>query len=496
MDDRVSDSSSKYNGLILNQGVVLEDGSTLMMLSVKRYLPNRRIVCRAIWNNQTVFAKLFFGKNCKRYATRDKLGVEALEAASIRVPAMIKQLVIESSAFSAEQGVALIYEAIEPAINAEELLQVLPSDAGFALMQKLIEAVAQHHQAGLVQTDLYLKNFLVHGDVVYTIDGDGIRHCPHLTHQQSLQNLSILLSKLDVIELETQLHVLLLCYTNARGWSRAPNIDAVKRMIARARERALFAYADKKVFRTCTDVTVLKDARQFGAYANQFFDEVESLSATVLDDLLSSATLLKSGNTCSVGRVLLEGKPVVIKRYNVKGFWHGVDRALRKSRAEISWANAHRLQLLGIPTPQAIALVESYRFTGVGLRLKGKAYFISAYVDALDVAEFFTQTSDKAMRADAVKQLATMLYRLYLLKLSHGDMKASNIKMQKTTPMLIDLDAMRQHHCAYFAQKAHARDIKRFMQNWKHDTSLYNAFIKALKVVYANHKPLRVAGIL
>lgn len=89
-----------------------------------------------------------------------------------------------------------------------------------------------------------------------------------------------------------------------------------------------------------------------------------------------------------------------------------------------------------------------------------------------------------------------LLYRFYLLKLSHGDMKATNIKMQDTTPMLIDLDSMQQHRWAYFAQQAHVRDLQRFMQNWKHDTSLYNAFIKSFKVVYADHTPLQQANIL
>ena len=175
---------------------------------------------------------------------------------------------------------------------------------------------------------------------------------------------------------------------------------------------------------------------------------------------------------------------------------HGVGRALRKSRAAISWANAHRLQLLGIPTPRPVALIETYSYSLLGLRLKGKAYFVSAYVDLPDVADFFAQTSDKAVRAEAMKQLAMLLYRLYLLKLSHGDMKATNIKMQNALPMLIDLDSMQQHRWAYFAKKAHARDLQRFMQNWKDDASLYNAFIKVLKVVYVDHAPLQAAGFL
>jgi tRNA A-37 threonylcarbamoyl transferase component Bud32 len=187
----------------------------------------------------------------------------------------------------------------------------------------------------------------------------------------------------------------------------------------------------------------------------------------------------------------IDGLSVVIKRYNIKGFWHGLGRALRKTRASVSWANAHRLQLLGIATANPVALIESRRYG-----LKGKAYFMTEYIDAPDMIEFFKQTSDKVLRAQAIKAITQLFYQLYLLSISHGDMKANNIKVLVTNPMLIDLDSMQQHRCKYFANKAHARDLRRFMRNWKDEPSLYNGFIKAFKVIYADHAPLVAANIL
>jgi len=92
-----------------------------------------------------------------------------------------------------------------------------------------------------------------------------------------------------------------------------------------------------------------------------------------------------------------------------------------------------------------------------------------------------------------------LFYRLYLLNLSHGDMKATNIKILDQQPVLIDLDSMQQHKCAWFFRRKHARDLKRFMRNWtsgqSKDVSLVRAFMKVFKVVYADHAPLKLANI-
>jgi hypothetical protein len=42
---------------------------------------------------------------------------------------------------------------------------------------------------------------------------------------------------------------------------------------------------------------------------------------------------------------------------------------------------------------------------------------------------------------------------------------------------------------------AHTRDLQRFMQNWKDNTSLYNTFLRTFKVVYPDDSLLIRAGI-
>jgi len=61
----------------------LSNGDALKVEQVVRRVPNKRLVCQAVWKEQAVYAKLFIGNGAKRYAQRDKQGVDALIAANI-----------------------------------------------------------------------------------------------------------------------------------------------------------------------------------------------------------------------------------------------------------------------------------------------------------------------------------------------------------------------------------------------------------------------------
>lgn len=467
---------------------IMFDGAELTDLEVVRHVPNRRCVCKGVWKEKGVYVKFFLGGNFQRYALRDVTGISYLQAANIKTPSILSHGLVSALSF---ECYAIVFEAISSAKNAEEMLPTLSGAESFSFAQKLVQTVAKHHQAGLVQTDMYFKNFLVSSDGIITLDGDGVRQPRVLSKPLALANLSELLSKFDVLLLESWLPTLLKIYAEERLWGVAPDLTKMKRRIGAARRKAASAYADKKVFRQCADVNVVSTPDTFIAFASAYLNLALPKTLSALDEYFKQETIIKDGNTCTVAVANLGERKVVIKRYNIKSFWHGVSRALRKTRAAFSWGNAHRLKLLEIATASPIALIETRK-----LGLKGKAYFLAEYIDAPDIDAFFKHTSDKAQRAEVIKQMGQLFYRLYLLDISHGDMKASNIKVLGTKPLLIDLDSMQQHKSRFIARKAHVRDLRRFMQNWKDDTSLYNGFIKAFKVIYANHAPLLAANIL
>lgn len=462
----------------------LLDGSNLTIHEVVRVVPDKRQVCRGEWNGRPVFAKLFFGKKNQHYAARDARGVQALIDAKIPTPRLLAQTKTQDG-----RAEVLIFEALVPSENCEVLWQKSTPTSRLSLAKKMCETLAKHHAANLLQTDLYFKNFLFFQEDIYTLDGDGIRTFKRLTDQQRLENLTVLISKMDVLEVASWIETLLTSYLGD-----APNqfftIEKLKKMAAYYRRQAADKYAEK-VFRTCTDVQVKETASNFLALARQSIEPLQNVTADQLDAMLQTTKKLKDGTTCTVAVADFSGKKYVVKRYNIKHLGHFLWRMLRKTRAANSWANAHRLTLLDVPTARPMALLEE-RF---GF-LNGKAYFLTEFVDAPDIRQFFKSVTDKAARAEVVKNVVELFYRLHLLGISHGDCKANNIKIVDGQPLLIDLDSMRHHRYDFFAEKAHVRDLKRFMQNWKDDTSLYNAFLKTFKVVYADHVVLRKARIL
>ena len=463
---------------------------------VVRIVPKRRLVCRGRLGGRAVYAKIFIGKNASHYALRDKAGVEALTQAGIVTPDLLLAHALDDGAY------ILIYAAIEGAQNAEQVWQHLEGQARFALMQQLVQTVAQHHRAGLLQTDLYFKNFLVQktadqktagqGELIYTLDGDGIRWLsPLFKKRQKLHNLATLFSKMDVLD-DVWIAELYGQYCAQSGMKTSPEAEAeIWYLTQRIRHQVTKNYAVKKVFRTCTDVKVTRSFNAYTAVANAF--KTEDFAIARLDSALAKRDQnLKNGNTCTIARAQVGEASVVIKRYNIKNFWHGLNRAFRVSRAAKSWVNAHWLMMSGIATPKPVALVEAR----LG-RLRRQAYFVSEYIAGPDVSQYFNVATDKAL---AARKVAALFYKLYLLRISHGDCKASNIRMVNDEPALIDLDSMHAYAANWFAEicfeRRHVKDLKRLMKNWAHDPDMLALLKHAFVQKYNEQYPFDRSVIL
>lgn len=460
--------------------LLLNNGSTLTDLTLVREVPGKRHVYRARWQDKPVYAKLFFGKNNAHYATRDLNGVRYLMQAEISTPPLLFQGHTQDS-----QAEVLIFLAIEHANNAEAVWHDCDEKQRFELVKQLVLTLAKHHQAGLIQTDLYFKNFLVQEENIYTLDGDGIRRLSSVFHKrQRLRNLATLFSKMDVLNDQwIPLLYQYYCQQLSTVYTIADQL-AVMSMTRKIRSQMASAYADKKVFRTCTDVKVSKRFDIFLAVSRDF--ELSSVMPQFLDSaLIDTKTNLKNGNTCTIAKALIADRQLVIKRYNIKNAWHGLNRAFRVSRAALSWANAHRLLISDIATPKPLALLEE-RFGC----LRRRAYFLSEFVDAPDAMQFFLQSTKLEDKEVVASNIANLFHRLYLFRFSHGDFKANNIKIVDLKPILIDLDAMQAHGTSryagwWFARK-HIKDLHRLMKNWEHDVETSGLLKKALRLHYAS----------
>jgi tRNA A-37 threonylcarbamoyl transferase component Bud32 len=539
--------------VLLDQPLLLKDGGTLTLNAVTRYLPGKRLAGFANWQNEEVFVKLFFGESAYRYAKRDCQGLQRLSAANILAPTVLWFGQVQANVVSDDVVYALILQKLSMLEDIELMMQseATSEKLRLDLANALIMTVASHHHAGLLQQDLFLKNFLwssdpsqtdcantknspIHHKHIFTLDGDGIKTFGVLTKRRALQNLCMLFSKFDVIDVKTHLADWLSLYAQKRGWQSVPNEAAIWRTSLAMRQKVAAHYADKKVFRPCTDVP-LNEVRNVGLrdksnqFASQKTDATKSFTQYTLNilngflqthlklrreyvtwasaiteqklDKALASPIFKSGNTCTVGLIQMpmcdanaqHRAPLVIKRYNIKSGFHAVARSLRSTRAAISWANAHRLMQLGLKANLPVALLELRSFFGL---FASKSYFLMAYIDAPDVGAYFAQTQDKKLRAITIRKLTMLFFRMYLMQISHGDLKSTNIKIVDNAPVLIDLDSLKQHQYGWFATRRHARDLRRFMRNWQDDDQLYQAFKEALIATYQDQLPLKLAKIL
>ena len=79
--------------------------------------------------------------------------------------------------------------------------------------------------------------------------------------------------------------------------------------------------------------------------------------------------------------------------------------------------------------------------------------------------------------AEAILSEAGLLFsRLREHRLSHGDLKASNILWYEGNLYLIDLDAAKMHKHERLFKRAHTRDRARFQANWRNLPSSRNFF--------------------
>lgn len=178
------------------------------------------------------------------------------------------------------------------------------------------------------------------------------------------------------------------------------------------------------------------------------------------DSFLDAATTqyLKNnpGERTTVGRVSLDDVNLVIKRYNIKNFWHRLKLWFRKSRAMTSWLNAHDLQKNNIPTVTPIAVIEK-RF-GI---LRGKAYFIYQFLEGESCNDYFVHRNDVTPQCEQIlKKIVVILKQLKAAHLYQRDCQHNNMVIEGEEVKLIDLDHMKKYRFfKSFADKAYQEHI-------------------------------------
>ena len=429
--------------------------SDIQVIRLFRLLPKKRLVALAKYDGRLLLVKIFLGKHASRHSRRERLGVTHITNAGVTTPKFFWQGEV------ADKGIILAFEYLCDAISLDMEFQKSKSKS-LHIVSEIMEVMAQLHNHGVIQTDIHLENFLLSRGACYTIDGGGIKKYSNhsLSERMSLKNLSLFFAQLTS-EFDICIPVALCSYEEVRGWSyhhrRLHNLLREIRSSREARQRSLIG----KTLRDCSRFKVNSTLTRFMVCERKDFNYEIGQVLGDIDRFVDSGFILKQGNTATVSLVKLSDRSLVIKRYNVKGFFHALKLAFCVSRARISWKNAFRLEAIGIPALKAIALIEN-RLGFFG----SKSYLIAEHIEGSSLGECLRDALriDNLIESAALKDIFSKLSEA---QLSHGDFKASNFLISGQKPILIDLDSMREYSSKTNFRQAFRRDLERFMENWK-----------------------------
>ncbi|RMR53977.1 lipopolysaccharide kinase InaA family protein [Pseudomonas cichorii] len=439
----------------------------LQLLTLLRVLPGQRYVGAGVWRGRTVLAKLLVGNKAARHFQRELDGVRLLAEQGLTTPLLLADGLQEG------EGGWLLFEFLD---NAQSLgdawnqVENLPplADEQQLVLGEALSAIAQLHAKGLWQEDLHLDNLLRHSGQLYLIDGAGIRveeAGKPLSRQAVLENLGVFFAQLPKA-LEPFTEELLVHYLLSNAEHALP-MEALQKQIDKVRSWRLKDYLNK-TGRDCSLFSVEDTASQFRAIRR----EEESALLPVLeqaDALLDKGHLYKTGGAATVGRVEVNGRTLLIKRYNIKNFAHWLKRFWRPSRAWHSWREANRLEFLGIATPRPLAVLEQ-RVLG----LRRKAYLVTEFLSGPDIIKRFAPYVESGdVPENELLALDLLFEQLIRERISHGDFKGHNLFWHQDRWALIDLDAMQQHSSQSSFATAYARDRARFMRNWPAGSALH-----------------------
>lgn len=450
----------------------------LVCQELLRLIPGKRMVCAALWGGREVVVKLFLDPHkAERHFKRELAGVRALIAAGIKTPSQL----FSGSVF-ADSLPLIIFARIRPAAT---LVDLWLDKTGYSERQEMLErvctAIAQHHKAGLMQSDIHWSNFLFSKEDVYTIDGDAVTNRSpgmEIGRELSHANLALFLAE-SYPGIDDFLTFLWQSYCEIRGWSpQAGEVDSLRSLITGHRRHKVEKFVTKSQ-RSCTAFKALREDGFYSVYDRAYQGSALEDLLRRLDVMMATGEMLKAGNSATVVRLKLEDLDLVVKRYNIKNMKHACSRGLRPSRAAVSWKMGQRLSWWHIATPKPVAMLEK-RVLG----LRSTAYFISEYVAGNLAYDHLRHPEIPELeRASWIEQFASLLQRLRELGLTHGDFKATNFLCGADGKLyLLDLDAMRfwpKPNAAF--KKIVTRDYRRLLANWQDMPEIEQSFQKIIK---------------
>ncbi len=406
---------------------------------ILRHIAGRRTVYEGQCHGRAAIIKCFTSTfNGKRHFTKEVTGFEALKSRGLETADII------AMGKNADGHHVLVLEKIQHASDVFSLVESANHTG------QIFEAVFRHlgkmHDAGVVQRDLHLGNFLWDGQSVYALDPAEMSFANNsLDRVASFKQLGCLFASLPESYWGT-MPALLEVYFQARKWNLdTAATEAIESLTQKERLRRVNR-ALGKTLRTSKRYIRKKRGRYSGVFLRNVFAEQDILSFMPdIDEQMEAGTILKRGNTCFVSKINVGGRDIAVKRYNHKGLWHSLRHTLKGSRAKKCWLFGHRLGELGIATAKPMGFLEERK-----CGLIWQSYILNEFVEGPNIRDYFDRAeTPQNVKEELSRNTQTMLDNLVHFKMTHGDLKPSNILIHQDNPVLIDLDSMKRHCSRY-----------------------------------------------
>ncbi len=424
--------------------------------AVIRILPGRRLVLLAEDQGQKFILKLMGqGAYAQREYDLELKGYKAITSAGILTPAIVDH------ATHSDQGTSFVaFHFIDGATTLSDGFR----DAGDAEKKRLLESVfqiiANMHNAGIYQQDIHLDNFLHKGEMIYTLDCASVSTSSgqSLSDKSAIANLGLFIAQIYP-HLDHLVETCFQHYLDARQTTRL-SFSQVYQSALSARKKRARRYR-RKIFRSSSAHLCKQNWNEFRICRREHYDQQMMNFLDNPDSAIAAGRVIKAGNSATVAQVQIGSTPYLVKRYNLKNYWHGIKRMLQTSRAWRSWRAAYSLDLVGIDTPQAIALMEKRKGP-----FRGKSYLVCEFL-APEKGAYLDQLIENGLTFEQGQALFQPLFaKMETASISHGDFKATNFFIQVDKIFVLDLDAMTLHCSKTRCNKALSKDRNRFTRNW------------------------------
>ena len=437
---------------------------------VVRLVPRKRMLLFATWGKTKVAVKIFYERGrAEKTSLKDVFGINILTKSNVPTPKLLYNGTIDKGRIK-----ILILERLNNCFSMLELYAQRKSidDIRLALSSLIIELATQH-VLGILQRDLHLNNFLISKEKIYTLDGGQIEKFDNpLCKKLSIEYLALFLAQLGVGNDKT-VNELFDIYTKSRSWIvKKADIKLFRYHLYQKRQERWKSF-QKKIFRDSSAFRAIRKFNKSIVYNRQFESEnfLDLLHNPEKYMHSKNAEMMKDGDSTTVIKLNLDGRSYVIKRYNLKHSLHRIRRALRTTRAVKSWMMSNHLYLFGVLTPKPVAFIEN-NILGV----RGRSYFIMEYVKGEDLLSYYSKEQSHTI----AKKTVSLFQSLIDLKITHGDLKATNILIHNNNPYFIDFDGAVHHNTNFLLKRSFKKEIRRFMKNWQNNQVVKNMFLKEI----------------